>query len=305
MATAVRSVALPPKATPTAGAKAHRDRARDVGAVVAVNAVVVVGLWVRHGGLDTSTHRVASFNGSRTAHGPRRHLRRVDRAAAHVAYRVARALRSGSTVSRSGIDGPGSQPSASCSGHVVFITLGYAAGSSQSMLAQTVDFVRHYPDVLMSIVGLRAVPGCRRRPPCAPPGDGCPVRPGTPCTSTRISRSRSSFAHQLAVGHGLQQRRPGTGLVDRALRRRGRRHCRVAGRTSDVVQRSTPTAHRLGPTGGERRRVPRSTRRRHLDEVTPSPASSSSGGSSPGRAGQRPTRSRSRRRRMTGSSGSR
>jgi len=39
-------------------------------------------------------------------------------------------------------------------GHVAFTTLGYAAGSDVSVWAQTVDFVQHYPDVLMAFVAM-------------------------------------------------------------------------------------------------------------------------------------------------------
>ena len=53
MTTAVRSIAPAVTATPTAGAQRHRERARDIGVVIAANAVVVVGLWLRHGGLNT------------------------------------------------------------------------------------------------------------------------------------------------------------------------------------------------------------------------------------------------------------
>lgn len=38
--------------------------------------------------------------------------------------------------------------------HTLFITMGYAAGNRQSVVGQTFDFVRHYPDVLMAFVGL-------------------------------------------------------------------------------------------------------------------------------------------------------
>ena len=84
-------------------------------------------------------------------------------------------------------------------GHAVFITLGYAASSGQSIPAQVGDFIRHYPDVLMSIVGLA-------------------LFLGVAITSVRAARRRLSretwyvvhlyaylavalsFAHQLAVG---------------------------------------------------------------------------------------------------------
>ncbi len=83
--------------------------------------------------------------------------------------------------------------------HALTITLGYAAEGHVSVVAQLVDFVRHYPDVLMAIVGTVLLVGVA-------------------ATSARASRRRLSreswyfihlygylavvlgLAHQLAVG---------------------------------------------------------------------------------------------------------
>src|SRR5262249_19793859 len=83
--------------------------------------------------------------------------------------------------------------------HVVCTTLGYAASSGNSIPAQVADFVQHYPDVLMAIVGFA-------------------VFIAIAVTSVRLARRRLSreawyalhlyayvavalsFAHQLAVG---------------------------------------------------------------------------------------------------------
>jgi predicted ferric reductase len=85
------------------------------------------------------------------------------------------------------------------SAHVVFTTLGYAQQSQQSLPTQLMDFVRHYPDVLMAVAGFGLLVAIA-------------------VTSVRIARRRIaretwhalhlyayaavalSFAHQLAVG---------------------------------------------------------------------------------------------------------
>jgi predicted ferric reductase len=38
--------------------------------------------------------------------------------------------------------------------HTVFVTIGYAQANRESLVGQTLDFVRHYPDVLMAFVAL-------------------------------------------------------------------------------------------------------------------------------------------------------
>ena len=116
----------------------------------------------------------------------------------------------------------------------MFITLGYAAEGGQSIPAQLGDFVQHYPDVLMSIVGF-----------------GLFV--AVAATSVRAARRRLSreawyalhlyaylavalsFAHQLAVGTRLHGRRARAGLVERPLRRRVRRHPALARRDGRSV----------------------------------------------------------------------
>ena len=152
VATAVRSVELRGEETPTAGAQIHHDRARDIGVVVAANAVVVVGLWLRHGGLNT----LNAPGGIATAVGQLTGLL----GAYVVLVELLLMSRIGWLERAIGFDRlavwhrwTGFAAVTLLSGHVVFITLGYAAGSRQTIVSQIADFVQHYPDVLMSIAG--------------------------------------------------------------------------------------------------------------------------------------------------------
>ena len=153
-----------------AGARTHHDRARDIGVVVAANAVVVVGLWLRHGGLDT----LSAPGGVATAIGQLTGLL----GAYVVLIELLLMSRIGWLERAIGFDRlavwhrwTGFAAVTLLTGHVVFITLGYAAGSRQTIVAQVVDFVQHYPDVLMSIagfalflaVGVTSVRAARRR----------------------------------------------------------------------------------------------------------------------------------------------
>ncbi len=151
--------------------RAKPDRAWDVGVVVAANAAVTVGLWLRHGGLDTIGHP----GGPMIAAGQLTGLLGTYA----VLVELLLMSRIGWLERHLGFDRlavwhrwVGFASVALLSAHAVCITLGYAAEGGQSIPAQLGDFVQHYPDVLMAIVGLRAV-RCRRgriragRPPTA------------------------------------------------------------------------------------------------------------------------------------------
>ena len=133
--------------------KKWHDRSRDVGVVVAANAVIVIGLWLRHGGL----HSLGAPGGAMTAAGQLAGLVGT--------YAVLLELLLMSRIAwlerALGFDRlavwhrwTGFASVTLLVAHAVFITMGYAQSSRQSLLTQLGDFVRHYPDVLMSIVGL-------------------------------------------------------------------------------------------------------------------------------------------------------
>ena len=174
------------------------DQAWTVGVVVVANCFVVIGLWLRHGGL----HTVVTPGGPFTAAG--QVLGLVGTYA--VLLELLLMSRIGWLERSIGFDRLAAwhRWAGFCAvtllvGHAVFITLGYAEGSGQSIPTQLVDFVRHYPDVLMSIVGLA-------------------LFIAVAVTSVRVARRRLSreqwyavhlyaylavalsFAHQLSVG---------------------------------------------------------------------------------------------------------
>ncbi|MEA2843343.1 MAG: hypothetical protein QOJ69_1014 [Actinomycetota bacterium] len=175
-----------------------RDRARAVLAVVAANAVIVVGLWIRHGGLQAST-------------GPGGVLTGVGQVSGLLgAYAVLLQLllmaRLPVLERHLGFDGlarwhrwNGFASVSLILTHAVTITLGYAAAGRLTVPGQIGEFIRHYPDVLMAILATG-------------------ILVGIAVTSARAARARLSretwyfvhlyaylavalgFAHQLAVG---------------------------------------------------------------------------------------------------------
>ena len=156
------------------------------------------------------------------------------------------------------------------SAHAVCITLGYATEGGQSIPAQLGDFVQHYPDVLMAIVGFGlfvavAVTSVRAARRAAFTGGLVRV------ASVRLPGGRALVRAPARSGDGLHRRSARPDLVERPLRRRVRRHPRVAGREADRVQPSPPT---LGPSRATPRRTAscRSTSAgRDLDRVGAQP----------------------------------
>lgn len=184
---------------PVEGRPAASDPAWAVGVVLVANAVIVVGLWFRHGGLHTLSAPGATFIAAGQLFGLT--------GAYAVLVELLLMSRIGWLERGIGFDRlavwhrwGGFASVTLLSGHVVFITMGYASSGAQSLAGQTGDFVLHYPDVLMSFVAMAIffVVGA---------------------TSVRIARRRLSreswyavhlyaylavalgFAHQLSVGN--------------------------------------------------------------------------------------------------------
>ncbi len=141
------------RARPTTDRRAQRSaRAWDVGVVVAVNALLVLGLWIRHGGLDaldapgarfTAIGQITGLLGAYAVLIQLLLMSRIGWVERWIGFdRLAVWHRWGGFASVSLL-----------SVHATFITLGYAESGGQSVPAQLGDFIRHYPDVLMSIVG--------------------------------------------------------------------------------------------------------------------------------------------------------
>ncbi|MCU1461848.1 MAG: oxidoreductase [Acidimicrobiales bacterium] len=129
------------------------DHAWDVMVVVVANAAVVLGLWVRHGGVHTldkpggaliAAGQLTGLIGTYAVLVQLLLMSRIGWLERHVGFdRLAVWHRWNGFAAVSLL-----------ASHAVFITLGYATEGRQSIPAQLGDFIRHYPDVLMSIVGL-------------------------------------------------------------------------------------------------------------------------------------------------------
>ncbi len=139
-------------APPVTG-KRGRVRAWDIGVIVVANAFVVGGLWVRHGGL----HGLGAAGAAMTAAGQLTGL--VGTYA--VLLELLLMSRIGWLERAIGLDRlavwhrwGGFASVTLLVAHAGLITVGYAQSAGQSLLTQVGDFIRHYPDVLMSIVGL-------------------------------------------------------------------------------------------------------------------------------------------------------
>jgi len=129
------------------------DRAWIVGVAVAANAVVVVGLWFRHGQLDT----VSGPGAVATAAGQLTGLV----GAYVVLVQLLLMARVPWMEEHVGLDRlavwhrwNGFAAFWLLVGHTVLITVGYAQSNHLSLVDQTRDFVDHYADVLMAYVAL-------------------------------------------------------------------------------------------------------------------------------------------------------
>jgi predicted ferric reductase len=189
-----------PRGPTTGDIRARRtaDRAWDVWVVIVANALVILALWLRHGGLGTLHHPGGTF----TAIGQLTGLYGTFA----VLVEVLLMSRIGWLERHVGFDRlavwhrwTGFATVVLLIAHTVFITLGYAAEGHQSIFRQLGDFITNYADVLMSIAGLV-------------------LFLGVAVTSVRAARRRLSretwytvhlyaylavalsFAHQLAVG---------------------------------------------------------------------------------------------------------
>ena len=194
--TATRAGARNPR--PARASTVAANRAWVVGAVVACNAIVTLGLWLAHGGLDS----VGNPGGLDIAVGQLTGLFGTYA----VLVQLLLMSRIGWLERHLGFDllavwhrWTGFAAVVLLTAHAVFTTLGYASEGGQSIPTQIGDFIQHYPDVLMSFVGL-----------------GLFLAIGF--TSVRAARRRLSreawysvhlyaylavalsFAHQLAVG---------------------------------------------------------------------------------------------------------
>ncbi|HEY4398064.1 MAG TPA: ferredoxin reductase family protein [Acidimicrobiia bacterium] len=143
-----RSVASAETARSRAG-----DRAWIVVVIVLANALVAVGLWFRHGGLDTATGpggvatAVGQVTGLLGAYAILVELLLMARIPWLERYLGLNRLAVWHRWNGFGAVWL-------LVAHTVFITIGYGEANRQSLAGQTLDFVTHYPDVLMAFVGL-------------------------------------------------------------------------------------------------------------------------------------------------------
>jgi len=141
------------QAQPRAPRAVAADRAFIVGVVVVVNALVILGLWLRHGGLSaasgpggiaTAIGQVTALLGTYAVLLQLLLMSRLPWLERYVGLdRLAVWHRWNGFVAIWLLVA-----------HLVFTTLGYAQGDQKSIVAQTKDFISHYPDVLMAFVGL-------------------------------------------------------------------------------------------------------------------------------------------------------
>lgn len=175
------------------------DHAWIVAVVVAVNALLVIGLWFRHGGIGaisgpgavaTAAGQVTALLGTYAVLLELLLMARLPWLERYVGLdRLATWHR-----------WTGFTAIWLLTAHLVFTTLGYAQSNRHSVLWQTGDFIRHYPDVLMAFVGFALLVAVA-------------------ATSARVARRELrreswygihlyaylavalTFAHQLAVGN--------------------------------------------------------------------------------------------------------
>src|SRR6478672_3718612 len=129
------------------------DHAWAVAVIVGVNALVIAGMWLRHGGLGNAQGpgavetALGQLTGLFGAYAVLLELLLMSRLAWLERFvgldRMAVWHRWNGFVAVWLLVA-----------HTVFITLGYAASNRSSALGQTGDFILHYPDVLMAFVAL-------------------------------------------------------------------------------------------------------------------------------------------------------
>jgi predicted ferric reductase len=149
----VVTASQPSKAAVVVAPPRAADHAWDVMVVVVANAAIVLGLWLRHGGMHTldkpggaliAAGQLTGLLGTYAVLVQLLLMSRIGWLERHVGFdRLAVWHRWNGFAAVSLL-----------ASHAVFITLGYATEGRQSIPAQLGDFIRHYPDVLMSIVGL-------------------------------------------------------------------------------------------------------------------------------------------------------
>lgn len=148
----MQSTAAVPRARAVARVE-HEDRAWTIAVVVAVNALVIAGMWLRHGGIANAQGPGALA----TAAGQLTGLFGTFA----VLLELLLMSRIGWIERYLGLDRMavwhrwnGFAAVWLLVAHTVLITMGYAASNRVSFLGQTGDFIRHYPDVLMAFVAL-------------------------------------------------------------------------------------------------------------------------------------------------------
>jgi predicted ferric reductase len=148
----VATLSKPPTTAPPSSRRPVVDQARLVGLAVGVGAIVTIGLWLRHGGVANATGPGATA----TAVGQVTALVGTYAILVQILFmsRIAWLERA------VGLDHLavwhrwlGFATVWLITAHVVFTTVGYAAGDKVSLWSQTRDFISHYPDVLMAWVG--------------------------------------------------------------------------------------------------------------------------------------------------------
>jgi predicted ferric reductase len=128
----------------------------DLLAFLAVNVALISGMWVRHGGLD----QIGAPGGSFTAAGQVAGLY----GAFAVVAQIVLISRVPWLERRYGMDTlnhwhrwTGFAALWLLVGHAAFITIGYASSGRTTLVHQLHEFVFHYPDLLMAMVGLGAI----------------------------------------------------------------------------------------------------------------------------------------------------
>ena len=153
MTTTTQSRVSPPSPPPSATRADAADRAWIVKVAIVANAVLIVALWLRHGGLEV----IRGPGGPATALGQITALLGTYAVLVELLFMA----RLPWLERHAGLDRlavwhrwNGFAAVDLLVAHLVFTTAGYAAANRKSFVWQTFDFIRHYPDVLMAFVAL-------------------------------------------------------------------------------------------------------------------------------------------------------